>query len=92
MKYKTTNAQRRAVANYESRSDRTTVYLKTGYKEKIKRKYNNISISDYINKLIENDLNIVPENENETINKLQEQNENINAVDPADVFINYNNN
>ena len=54
---KTADYIRRAVKNYENTKDKITIIADKGIKEKIKKKYGNISISKYINDLINADLN-----------------------------------
>lgn len=54
---KTPEYIRKAVKKYEATKDKITIICNKGIKDRIKQKYGDISISAYINDLIEKDLN-----------------------------------
>lgn len=53
----TSNYTRKAVDKYQAKFDRTSIRLPMGTVDKIKDKYPDISINQYINNLINQDLN-----------------------------------
>ncbi len=53
----TSNYTRKAIDNYQAKFDRTSIRLPMGTIDKIKDKYPDISINQYINNLINQDLN-----------------------------------
>lgn len=53
----TSNYTRKAIDNYQAKFDRTSIRLPMGTIDKIKDKYSDISINQYINNLINQDLN-----------------------------------
>lgn len=54
---KTPDYTKRAIAKYQQNKDRVNLLLDAGTKERIKQKYGDISINNYIKQLINNDLN-----------------------------------
>lgn len=54
--FKTADYTRRANNNYRAKKDNVNILLDKGTKERIKNKYGNISVSGYIQGLIDNDL------------------------------------
>ena len=87
---KTADYIRRAVKNYENTKDKITIIADKGIKEKIKKKYGNISISKYINDLINADLNDgakKPPKKSAPVVKVDDHADDLN--DPALIFENY---
>ena len=101
---KTADYTRRAIKKYENSKDKITIIADKGIKDRIKAKYGDISISKYINDLMNKDLNDgkkPTEPRPETTPKkapkksAPDQSEIITddpANDPALIFENYNKN
>lgn len=79
---KTADYTRRAIKKYENTKDKITIIAEKGTKERIKAKHGNISLSKYINDLINRDLNEKPETKKPAPAS-------VDLDDPANVFENY---